>query len=176
MFSFIGYLSNGLPDVDEDVAEEMLTEEYQQIHDMLSLSIRPLELPDTPMNLFNANHHSLDLHQLIVLRRQHQTKQAEDGVCMRGEATTEMPEVSLRRQLIREFHTVLKEEQELAIGTGCERNARWRAPAPGGRLQKVNGAPASQLANGNSANAVASATMLAKQVEYHFVICTSRKR
>ncbi len=176
MFSFIGYLSNGLPDVDEDVAEEMLTEEYQQIHDMLSLSIRPLELPDTPMNLFNANHQSLDLHQLIVLRRQHQTKQAEDGVRMRGEATTEMPEVSLRRQLIREFHTVLKEEQELAIGTGCERNARWRAPAPGGRLQKVNGAPASQLANGNSANAVASATMLAKQVEYHFVICTSRKR
>jgi hypothetical protein len=48
MFSFSVYLSHGLPDIDEDVAEDKFTEEYRQIHDSLSLIIRLLlELSET---------------------------------------------------------------------------------------------------------------------------------
>lgn len=146
----------------------MFMEEYQQIHDTLTASIRPVELPDAPTNLFNATHQPLDVRQLVALRRQHQTRQAEDGIRTRGEATKEKPEVSMRRQLIREFHAVLKEEQDLAVGTGCERNARWRASAPGGRLGEAAGALAAQSANGNSANAAAAAAAIAKQVRTVF--------
>ena len=144
----------------------MFMEEYQQIHDTLTASICPVELPDAPTNLFNTDHQFLDVRQLVALRFQHQTRQAEDGIRTRSEATTEKEEVSIRRQLIHEFHAVLKEEQDLAVGTGCERNAQWRAPAPGGRLGEAAGALAA--ANGNSANAAAAAATIAKQVEHCF--------
>ena len=148
-------------------------EEYQQIRDTLTTSIHPVELPDTPTNLFNADHQSLNVHQLVELRCQHQTRQAEDGIRTRSEATKEKPEVSIRRQLIREFHAVLKEEQDLAVGTGCERNARWRAPAPSGQLGEAAGTRAAQFTNGNSANAAAAAATIAKQVEcfFSFIRC-----
>ncbi|KAJ7768133.1 hypothetical protein DFH07DRAFT_1058377 [Mycena maculata] len=53
----------------------------------------------------------------------------------------------------------LKEDQDqkAATGTGLERTARWRAPAPGGQN------PSDQSAAGNSANAAGTATVLANK-------------
>ncbi|KAJ7894643.1 hypothetical protein B0H14DRAFT_2559074 [Mycena olivaceomarginata] len=61
-----------------------------------------------------------------------------------------------RRELaVKKLHLALKEEQDQATGTGLERSARWRAPAPGGR----NAASGSALPGaGNSANAALAAT------------------
>ncbi|KAJ7320998.1 hypothetical protein DFH08DRAFT_713262, partial [Mycena albidolilacea] len=72
---------------------------------------------------------------------------------------------SLRQQLIRKFHEALKEDSEpgKATGTGLERAARWRASAPGGRGGNAPGSQPNLLAAGNSQNAAATATALAKK-------------
>jgi hypothetical protein len=44
----------------------------------------------------------------------------------------------MRRQLIQKFCEVRKEQQDHAVGTGLERVARTRAPAPGGQDYEVN--------------------------------------
>ncbi|KAJ7791630.1 hypothetical protein B0H14DRAFT_3890546 [Mycena olivaceomarginata] len=74
-------------------------------------------------------------------------------------------ERSLHQQLIRKFHEALKEdsEQGKATGTGLERTARWRASAPGGRGGNVPGSQPTLSAAGNSQNAAATATALAKK-------------
>jgi hypothetical protein len=97
------------------------------------------------------------------MRRKHQTQQAALGVRTKSE-TVDKPEISMRQQLIRRFHEVLKEQQDHAIGTGCERAARWRAPAPGGREGQIDGLSAPALPSGNSANAAVAASAIAKKV------------
>jgi hypothetical protein len=62
----------------------------------------------------------------------------------------------------------LKEAQDdQAIGTGCERSARWtsnRVPAPGAREGEIEGIIAPPLATGNSANAAVTAAAVVKKV------------
>lgn len=76
----------------------------------------------------------------------------------------------MRANIIREFHYALKEAQdEAAVGSGVERNVRWRAPAPGGREGVIDGVRAPELAAGSSANAALSASVVARQVRHDFV-------
>ncbi|KAJ6580061.1 hypothetical protein DFH09DRAFT_1275779 [Mycena vulgaris] len=102
--------------------------------------------------------------RLVELRRRHQTIQAARGVRIQildSSKSDRAQAESLRQQLTRKLHLALKEEQDLAVGTGLERGARWRAPAPGGRGGNVPGLK-SALANSNSANAALTATAVAK--------------
>ncbi|KAJ6576299.1 hypothetical protein B0H10DRAFT_2199108 [Mycena sp. CBHHK59/15] len=69
---------------------------------------------------------------------------------------------SLRQQLIHKFHLALKEEQEQAAGTGLNRTVRWQNSAPGGRGGKRTGAQPETRLSGNSENAAATATALAR--------------
>lgn len=101
--------------------------------------------------ILNPNFDLLDLSALVQMRRLHQTRQATKGV-----RTKQHPQDSsvteaamLRRQLIRRFHEVLRENQEVrAVGSGIEREARWHTNIP----------------NGNAANAAAAATVVNKAV------------
>jgi hypothetical protein len=45
-----------------------------------------------------------------------------------------------------------------------DQTIHWHAPAPGGREGEVDGANAPALSNGNSVNAVVSASTVAKRV------------
>lgn len=114
----------------------------------------------------------IDFDYLVDLRRRHQTIQAARGVRTRAvdSSTGKAKEASLRQQLIRKLHLALKEDQDqdLATGTGLERSARWRAPAPGGRGGKVAGSQPTAPVAGNSANAALTATALAKAVWSHW--------
>jgi len=89
----------------------------------------------------------------------HQIRQA--ATCVRtklGDITKEKPEETTCKKIICRFHKILKEEQDdCAIGTGLERQACWISVKGG---QGSDGIPAA----GNTANAVAVATMHAAKV------------
>jgi len=72
---------------------------------------------------------------------------------------------SLRGQVVQAFHCALRKAQDQsAVGTGVERQLRWRAAAPGGRDGIVDGERILALANGNAANAAVVAGNDANQV------------
>jgi hypothetical protein len=58
--------------------------------------------------------------------------------------------LTLKKQIICHMREVLKEQDNRAVGTGCERSARW----------------GTSDSAGNSANAAATAVMVAKQVHF----------
>ena len=146
----------------------MASEEYVQVQQISELrdKIRSLNLPDEssrPLGHGEIKISDLDFDTLIDMRRNHETKQAVSGVRQRQTRNAG----SLRSQLVKEFHNALKDAQdEVATGTGLERQTRWRTAAPGGREGVVDGARLPEPAGGNSANAVATAAALSKTVSY----------
>ncbi|KAJ7273022.1 hypothetical protein C8J57DRAFT_264300 [Mycena rebaudengoi] len=99
----------------------------------------------------NSSFEALDFKALVRQRQEHQTRQA--AKCARIKDTklddshTAVAE-STRRQLLRKFHELLKEDQARAVGSAVEREARWKT------------APKTPPA-GNSANAAAVASAVA---------------
>lgn len=156
--------------MDDEEAQEMIAEEYHHISEALSFDIPPVQVDTVAQPLgygaTDANFHEIDLDILVDMRKQHQTRHAALGVRTKGDKqrTEASKDVSIRRQLIRRFHEVLKEEQDRAPCTASDRTIHWRAPAPGGRDGEVDGANAPALSNGNSVNAAVSASTVAKRV------------
>lgn len=114
---------------------------------------------------FDVDFDTLDFRSLISTRQRHETKQAIKGIRTSTATNTSnsgTDKDTLRQQLIKKFHEILKKKQAIGAGTGCERAARWRAPAPGGREGVVDSANATSLA-GNSANAATVASSVAKK-------------
>ncbi|KAF8209530.1 hypothetical protein K438DRAFT_1503605, partial [Mycena galopus ATCC 62051] len=153
-----------LQDLLEKAEEDTISRTRAQTEDLLTLTSAALALSaddmikievSKPLGQGSATAQSLDFDHLVELRRRHQTIQATRGVRTRtvdsGNAEKQK-ERSLRQQLIRKFHEALKEdsEQGKATGTGLERAARWRSQ------------PNLSVA-GNSQNAAATATALAKK-------------
>jgi hypothetical protein len=111
---------------------------------------------------------SLDLNALVAMRYKHQTRHAEKAVRTSGSkgadvkegATAKQKEETLRRQLIRQFHAVLKEQQAQGAGTGVEHVVRWQ---PGDAQLSINPS-AIHLPAGNAANAAQVASQTAKKV------------
>ena len=148
----------------------MIAEEYAQTQATLHLltSLPPLVLPDDsvkPMGHGMLQYTGLDYKTLIKMRRKHETKQAATGVRTRSQTSETNKTASLHGQIVQEFHCAIRAAQdELAIGTGVERQLRWRAAAPGGRDGVIDGQKAQNVASGNSANAAAAAATVASQV------------
>ena len=68
-------------------------------------------------------------YDILVDMRRHQTKQATLRIRTKlSKPTPNNP--STCANIIREFHNA---QDEAAVGSGVERNVRWRAPVPGGR-------------------------------------------
>ena len=98
------------------------------------------------------------------MRFQHQTRQAAAGVRTKGQRREEKPSETMRKKIIRRLHEILREEQDdVAVGTGSERKARWTQAAKGG--QSVDG-----TATGNTANAIAAATSNATKVRILIIL------
>ena len=106
-------------------------------------AVRAPDAPSKPIGMGNFGLQSLNLGSLIKIREEHETDQAKKGCRMGGEQLSSslitQPE-SVRKQLIHEFHTILKEQQDRAIGTGVQRSLRWTGTT-------------SQVPTGNAANA-----------------------
>ncbi|KAJ6620818.1 hypothetical protein B0H10DRAFT_2432733 [Mycena sp. CBHHK59/15] len=154
------------PDNKGEILDELIAEEHGAIQAVTNLA--PLVISETskPLGRGSATAQTIDFDYLVELRRRHQTIQAARGVRTRVIDTTnteKAKEASLRQQLIRKFHLALKEDQDRAVGTGVEREARWKASAPGGRGGNVPGSSSDIVLAGNSANAALTATALAKK-------------
>jgi hypothetical protein len=148
-----------MPEIDEEEAEEMLAEDRRHISETLRINISPIHVADESSQPFGfggtrIDLNALDLDTLVEWRLQHQTQHAALGVRTKvGGATEETNELSMRRQLIRQFHEVLKQEQNRGECTGVNRDIHWCAPA---------------LANGNSANAAQSVSAAAAKVSFSY--------
>ncbi|KAJ6610874.1 hypothetical protein B0H10DRAFT_2193181 [Mycena sp. CBHHK59/15] len=98
-------------EMDDELADEILGEEYLTVQEYIKemAAAKAAARPDT--------------------RLQHQTKFAEN--CTRTKTTRPAPdsEESIRRQLLRKFHEILKEDQARAPGTAVERQVRWSGSA-----------------------------------------------
>lgn len=118
--------------------------------------------PSKPLGLGTVTADDLDFGALVNMCRQHQTRQAATGVrTQRRAEQTKEPKKTERQKLIRRMHEVLKESQsDVAVGTRCERKARWTTAAKGGQVDE----DASAAASGNTANAIAAATTQAMKV------------
>ncbi|KAJ7122137.1 hypothetical protein C8R44DRAFT_876453 [Mycena epipterygia] len=147
------------------ILDELAAEEHGYIQATIdSLPGLAISEPSKPLGRGLTTSDVVNFDSLVELRRSHQTIQAARGVRTRvvDRSSEKAKEASLRQQLIRKLHLALKEDQGQATGTGLERAARRREPAPGGRGGAV---PSSQLAlpAGNSANAALAATVLARK-------------
>jgi hypothetical protein len=135
--------SHNFADADDSARiEEVISNEYSQIQAIQTQILRwplpPLQLPDEPtsnkIGHGTLSFEKLNFDTLIQMRRQHQTKQAAQGVQTKvSNPVNKDNSTHLRNEILREMHSALKEAQdESAVGTGLERQQRWRAPAPGG--------------------------------------------
>ena len=161
-----------MPEISEEEADEMLAEDRRHINETLHINIPPIHVDNENSQPFGfggtrTDINALNLDTLVEWRLQHQTQHAALGVRTKlGGAKEETSELSIRRQLIRRFHEVLKQEQNRGECTGVNRDIHWRAPAPGGRNGQIAGIGAPVLANGNSANAAQSASAAASRVSF----------
>ncbi|KAJ6556704.1 hypothetical protein B0H10DRAFT_2201541 [Mycena sp. CBHHK59/15] len=135
-------------ETDEDLAEEILGDEHITLQETLA------SLPSEASKPFgrgtNTAFGNLDFKALVRQRKEHQTRQAAN--CARIKHTNPdeslpVSEESTRRQILRKYHELLKEDQARAVGTAVERKARWGTdPKP---------------TAGNAANAAAAASAVA---------------
>jgi hypothetical protein len=129
------------------------TQELNEVDDLVK-SLPPVQSHGEASKAFghgNITLSDLDFTELVNLRSLHETEQAKKGV--RVQTAGKNKNLSLRMELIKKMHAVLKEVEDQAPGTGLERNARWRAPALGGREGVIDGQQAPSLPSGNTANA-----------------------
>jgi hypothetical protein len=116
--------------ISEEDVEEFIAEDRRHIENATNpqLPMPDIEEVSKPFG-FGENepsHRRLDFQSLVDMRRWHQTLQAAHSVRTKSEhGTVNKGELSIRQQLIRRFHEVLKEQQDHAISTGCERAAHW---------------------------------------------------
>lgn len=164
-------------DVDEEAAEELFAEDYRQILAVMphhSPKLPPIQASDSaskPFGQGTVDIGALDLSALVKLRYHHQTRHAALAIRTKGlsEVTNSNTETkqksqvnSAKRDLIRQFQAILKEQQAQGLGTGQECVVRWRAE------DGTNTLPAT----GNAANAIAVASQAAKKVLSHcFALC-----
>ncbi|KAJ7691884.1 hypothetical protein B0H17DRAFT_1133424 [Mycena rosella] len=114
--------------VDEDLVDQILGDEYLTLHDMLvsvATALSAVQLPSEPSEVFgqstNTTFEILDFKALVCQRRQHQTRQAATCTRIKGKNTDDVwtaPEESTRRQILRKYHEILKEDQARAVKGG----------------------------------------------------------
>ena len=146
----------------DGVTEEILAREFDHIQNTLSLCLPGLNISDTPSKPIGVGTiplQLLELSTLVKIREQHETEQAKKG-CRAGreqysESSTE--KLSVRRQLIHEFHAVLKEQQGRAATSGVERAIRWTGST-------------SQMPAGNAGNAAVVSRENIRKVRYMLVL------
>jgi len=170
--------SCSLPEYNEEEQVDALSEDAtiiaQFLADSLPAPTSDLDKPTLPY--LDLNLSGVDITNLIDLRWAHQTKQAASGTRTMTKSSTSanstaQSALSERQAILQGFRDAIKQREEVGAGTGVERSAHWRQPAPGGRNGEVDGEVAALAAVGNSANAVVSATAAAKRVSLKLFLC-----
>ena len=135
--------------------ERTRIEEYQK----KKFIVAPVQDPFTEcrsktLGLGNLSLKNLDFTPLVSLRRQHQTRHAASGIRTQQLSPNEVvPETTrIRRKILQELWQVLKLEEDVAPGSGVERNTRWTGVAK-------------TLSKGNASNAAVVSDMDAKKVQ-----------
>jgi hypothetical protein len=124
----------------------VLSKERASIAKSLGACLTPVNAPDEPANPLDFNNSdltTLNFENLVRLRFAHQTRQAATGIRKKAASTakTTMPEngsegektkkkVTERQLLIKQFHEVIKRQQDRGTGTGAERSLRWQGNVP----------------------------------------------
>ncbi|KAF8172221.1 hypothetical protein K438DRAFT_1851749 [Mycena galopus ATCC 62051] len=139
--------------VDEQLEDEIVGSEYATLQDTfasVAAALPAVQLssePSTRLTSFDT----LDFKVLVRQRKEHQTRQAARSARVKNSRPDDEPSAappeSMRCQILRKYHELLKEDQSKAAGTVVERQARWTTdPIP---------------AAGNAANAAATAAAVA---------------
>lgn len=141
-----------LAEMGDELVEEIMVEENWnlcELHEGLP-QLQVLDELSKPLGLGEIALNDLDFSPLVEMQRRHQTCQAALGVRTRTSKSmaTEDSKLTIKQQIICHMWEVLKEQDDHAVGTGCEHSARWGV---------VDGA-------GNAAYAAAAAMMVTKQV------------
>jgi hypothetical protein len=126
----------------------------QETFACVAAALPALQLPSEPSkpSATNASSDILDFKALVRQRKQHQTQQAARSARVKNakpDDNAAAPE-SARRQLLRKYHELLKEDQAKASGTAVERQVRWTTDP--------------KHTAGNAANAAATAAAVATKV------------
>ncbi|KAF7324216.1 hypothetical protein MSAN_02534100 [Mycena sanguinolenta] len=141
---------------DEELGAEILRGEQITLNDTftsIAAALPTLQLPSEPSKpSANMAFDTLDFKALVHQRKLHQTRQAANSARVKNskpneDAPLDAEVESTRRQILRRYHELLKEDQSKAVGTAVERQARWSTdPKP---------------TAGNAANAAAAAAAVA---------------
>ena len=165
-----------MADVDDGTEEQVALDESQEIaaiSNLITENLPQLKFDNKdkkPLGHGYLQYEDLDYEMLVSMQWQHQTRQAALGI--RNKKPKEKGDgTSIRQQTIVWFHEALKVAQdEIAIGTGKEREARWRQSARGGTRSLTDGLAAPVPASGNAYNANVNATIVAQKVfSSHFI-------
>ncbi|KAI1783947.1 hypothetical protein LXA43DRAFT_902571 [Ganoderma leucocontextum] len=153
MYDFL----NQLPEHDDEAADELMFEAANMIAKLLekSRAAKTQDSASDPTGTSTVDALSIDLSELVRLRRAHQTRQAARGVRTRGQPEEcDAPEGSeadatrTRQKLLAKLREILKSKlgDDVAVGTGLERAARW-----------IRGSTVEDDSGGNVANAAQAA-------------------
>ncbi|KIJ28235.1 hypothetical protein M422DRAFT_270465 [Sphaerobolus stellatus SS14] len=149
------YEFEGIGTEEIELDPEALIEDALRIHHSLQ-EVEAIE-PERVLSLNYVSSTSLNLSSLVQRRLIHQTNHAAKSVCQNisssaasgenGEASPESPPqqiTSIRRNIIHQFHQILKVDQVQGVTTSIPRQVRWKGAA-------------AVFATGNAANAAAVA-------------------
>ncbi|KAI0669608.1 hypothetical protein C8Q78DRAFT_977184 [Trametes maxima] len=142
-------------------------------------------LPAEPLRPFDrpifSSSLDADLFGLARIRKKHETERARKGVCTRQDTQLEVQvndatkpalpsaekvapkKETVRQKLIREMQDVLRAEQNRGVGTGLERDARWRSYVKlGAGTEKTTG----NSANAELAAGARAAAVVRRRIKY----------
>jgi aspartokinase len=140
-----------MPEPDDQGLAKSFAEDRRLVAEARSLRLPAVrthqEMAPFGFGQLNPQTTKLHLQVLIDLRARHQNRQAALGVRTKASAAISDPDVpaapvSLHRQLMTRYHDIARGQQDLGMGTGSDRAARW----------------------GNSANAAVVADAATRQV------------
>lgn len=141
-----------LPEPDADEEKAVLRNEAKHIADILDQCLPSIVATEEPTTsaLDASTLDILNFDNLVALRIAHERKQAKTGVRTQVR-TRENTDESNRQKLQREFHLIIKEQDERGITATVARNVRW---GPGRNPSLL----------GNALNAVEAASTRANKV------------
>ncbi|KAG5640515.1 hypothetical protein DXG03_008231 [Asterophora parasitica] len=105
-----------LPELDDEAMDEAISEDAATIARVLAASLPAPNANEGPANPFNSaslDPSTIDLSELIKLRRAHQTLQAASGIrtAYRSEHSEKRKALTERQMLLRRFEDVIKEQR-----------------------------------------------------------------
>jgi hypothetical protein len=138
----------------------------------LDACLPSLIVPEEPRTILDSSENdAIHFNKLKTLRRSHQKKQAETGIRKQQPAGShedlgkakESETKQSRKALLREFHAIIKAEEDRSIATAMGCKLRWEQGSQPGRKPAMPTTSESAIA-GNSANAHEVAVSEAKKV------------